>query len=126
MSTVCVLAAQSCLTLCDPMDWSLPGFSVHGILQDTGVGSHAPLQGIFPTQGSNPGLPHGRQVRYSLSHQASPVSAVIFPVRQQCSNGKRPALESVSRWSRLSFTLSVLASLDSMEYLDCKMRLLIP
>ena len=27
-----VLVAQSCLTLCDPMDWSPPGFSVHGIL----------------------------------------------------------------------------------------------
>ena len=32
-SCVCVLVAQSCLTLCDPMDCSLPGFSVHGILQ---------------------------------------------------------------------------------------------
>ena len=30
---VCVLDAQSCLTLCDPMDCSLPGSSVHGILQ---------------------------------------------------------------------------------------------
>ena len=30
---VCVLVAQSCLTLCDPMDCSLPGSSVHGILQ---------------------------------------------------------------------------------------------
>ena len=30
---VCVKVAQSCLTLCDPMDWSLPDFSVHGILQ---------------------------------------------------------------------------------------------
>ena len=33
--TVCVLAAQSCLTLCDPMDYSLPGSSVHEILQAT-------------------------------------------------------------------------------------------
>ena len=30
---VCVLVTQSCLTLCDPMDASLPGSSVHGILQ---------------------------------------------------------------------------------------------
>ena len=30
---VCVLVAQSCLTLCNPMDCSLPGSSVHGILQ---------------------------------------------------------------------------------------------
>ena len=33
---------------------------------------HALLQGIFPTEGMNPGLPHGRQVLYHLSHQGSP------------------------------------------------------
>ena len=41
---------QSCLTLCDPMDCSLSGFSVHGVLQARRVGSHSLLQGIFPTQ----------------------------------------------------------------------------
>ena len=35
MFKVKVLVAQSCLILCDPMDWSLPGSSVHGILQAT-------------------------------------------------------------------------------------------
>ena len=37
------LVAQSCLTLCDPMDCSLPGSSVHGGSpgKNTGVGSHA-------------------------------------------------------------------------------------
>ena len=40
--------------------------------QNTGVGSHSPLQGIFPTKGSNPGLPHCRQILYQLSHQGSP------------------------------------------------------
>ena len=40
--------------------------------QDTGVGSHFLLQGIFPTQGSNPGLLHCRQILYQLSHQGSP------------------------------------------------------
>ena len=42
----------------------LPGFSVPGILpgKNTGVGYHFLLQGIFPTQGSNPGLPHWRQM----------------------------------------------------------------
>ena len=42
--------AQSCLTLSDPMD-----YMVHGILQ-AGVSSLSLLRGIFPTQGSNPGL----------------------------------------------------------------------
>ena len=40
--------------------------------QNTGVGSLSLLQGIFPTQRSNPSLPHCRQVLYQLSHQGSP------------------------------------------------------
>ena len=61
-----VKVAQSCLTLCDPMD-----YTDHGILQAR-VGSCSLLQGIFPTQGLNPGLPHCRQILYQLSHQGSP------------------------------------------------------
>ena len=34
--------------------------------------SHSLFQGIFPTQGSNAGLPHCRQILYPLSHQGSP------------------------------------------------------
>ena len=112
---------QLCPTLCDPIDGSPPGSPVPGILQagtlewvaislssawkwkvkveslsrvrlfatswtatarllrpwnfpgkSTGVGCHFLLQGIFPTQGSNPGLPHCRQTLYPLSHQGSP------------------------------------------------------
>ena len=40
--------------------------------QNTGVSSLSFLQGIFPTQGSNPGLPHCRQILYQLSHSGSP------------------------------------------------------
>ena len=39
--------------------------------QNTGVGSLFLLQGIFLTQGSNPGLPHHKQILYQLSHQGS-------------------------------------------------------
>ena len=55
------------------MDCSLPGSSVHGDSpsKNTGVGCHALLQGIFPTQGLNPGLPHCRWILYHLSHQGS-------------------------------------------------------
>ena len=42
--------------------------------QNTGLGSLSLLQGIFPTQGSNPGLPHCRRILYQLSHQGSPDS----------------------------------------------------
>ena len=48
------LCAQSCLTLCNPMDCSPPGSSVSGTFQAfTGVGCHFLLQGIFSTQGLN-------------------------------------------------------------------------
>ena len=53
------------------MDCSLPGSFVHGDSpgQNTGVGCHALLQGIFLTQGSNPGLPYCRLILYQLSYQ---------------------------------------------------------
>ena len=44
--------------------WNFPG-------QNTGVGTLSLLQGIFPTQGSNPSLPHGRWILYQLSHRLS-------------------------------------------------------
>ena len=68
------LVTQSCPTLCEPMGCSPPGSSVHGDSpgKNTGVGCHALLQGIFPTQGLNPGLPHCRQILYHLSYHRSP------------------------------------------------------
>ena len=71
-----VKAIQLCLTLCDPLDCSLPGSSVHG--KNTGVGSHSILQGIFPTQESNSGFPHCMQILYGLNHQVSPPGIVII------------------------------------------------
>ena len=69
-----MLVTQSCPTLSNPMDcspprvlcpWDFPGKNV-------GVSCHFLLQGIFPTQVSNPGLPHCRQMLNHLSHQGSP------------------------------------------------------
>ena len=57
-----------------------PGISVHGMNspgKNTGVGCHALLQGILPTQGSNPGLPHCRQILYHLSYQFSSIHSVV-------------------------------------------------
>ena len=67
------LVTQLCLTFCDPADCSPPGSSAHGDSpkENTGVGCHALLQRIFPTQGSNPSLEHHRQILYHLSHQES-------------------------------------------------------
>ena len=72
---------QSCPTLCDPMDspWNSPG-------QSPGVGRLSLLQGIFPSQGSNPGLPHG--ILYQLSHQGS--THAFRALLQPCFPGKSP------------------------------------
>ena len=75
-SFLCVLClvAQLCLTLCNPVNCSLPGSSVHedSSGRNTRVGFYALLQGIIRTQGLNPGLSHRRQILYHLSHQGSP------------------------------------------------------
>ena len=64
-----VKVAQSCPTLCDPMDFSRPEYW-------SGV-AFSLLQGIFPTQRSNPGLLHCRRVLYQLSHKGSPQEGTI-------------------------------------------------
>ena len=65
--------AQSCPTLCNPMDcspWNYPG-------QNTGMGSQSLLHGIFPAQGSNPGLLHCRQIPYNVN-----ASLILISQRQ--------------------------------------------
>ena len=59
--------AQSCPTLWEPVDCS----PWNSLGQNSGVGSLCLLQGIFPTQGLNSGLPHCSQILYHLSHQGS-------------------------------------------------------
>ena len=58
LSLIMCSVTQSCLALCNPLDCSPQGFSVHGISQTIilGVGCHFLLQGIFPAQGSNGNL----------------------------------------------------------------------
>ena len=46
--------------------------------QNTGVSSYSLLQGIFPTQGSNPDLPHCRWMLYQLSYQRNPNNPYVF------------------------------------------------
>ena len=76
--------AQSCLTLCGPMN-----YTVHGILQvrilewiaflfSRGEGN----QPRFPTQGSNPGLPHYRWILYQLSHKKTLILTNHWTIRE--------------------------------------------
>ena len=77
------LITQSSPTLCDPMDCSPSGTSVQGGSpgKSTGVGCYTLLQGNFLTQGSNPGLPHCRQILDRLSYQGSPCYPVMSKMR---------------------------------------------
>ena len=88
-STVLCLVTQSCLTLCNPMDYNPSGSSVHGDSsgKNIGVGCHAFLQRIFPTWGLNLGLPHCRWILYHLSHQGSPriLAWVAYPFSSESS-----------------------------------------
>ena len=70
--------------------WNSPG-------QDTGMDSLSLLQGIFPTQGSNPGLPHCRQILYQLSNKGSPgiLEGVAYPFSDIPDPGIRPAFPAL-------------------------------
>ena len=69
-----VLVTHLCSTLHDLMDYGPPGSSIHGILQSRILEWVAIFfsRGIFPTEGSNPGLLRYQQILYCLSHQGSP------------------------------------------------------
>ena len=65
-----VLVIHLCLTVCNPVNCSPPVFCPWNFPgQNTGMGNHSLLQWVFPTQGSNPDLPHCRQILYHLSHR---------------------------------------------------------
>ena len=104
MVSCCCSVTQSCPTLCYLMDCSMfssvqfscsvmsNSLQPHGLYspwnspdQNTGVGSCSLLQEIFPTQGSNPGLTHCRQILYPLSNKGSPRKMVTITLctRQQ-------------------------------------------
>ena len=63
-----VKVTQSCLTLCDSMNYTVQGILQARILEWVAF----PCLQIFPTQGLNPGLRHCRRILYQQSHKGSP------------------------------------------------------
>ena len=110
-----VKVTQSCLTLCDPhglySPWNSPG-------QNTGVGSLFLLQGIFPTQGSNPGLPHCRWILQQLSHQAY----------SRCSVNSSPFLHHIATLGSFTHSLffTALSQLTHSPYPRLSLRGVLP
>ena len=91
--------AQLCLTFCKPMDCSPPSFFVHGdstgrILEWIPPLGDACLQGIFPTQGSNPGLLHCGWILYQQSHRGSPQSFLTSAKSHTCTTRVPDPLKS--------------------------------
>ena len=80
--------------------WDSPG-------KNTGVGCYSLLQGIFPTQGSKPGLLHCRHILYCLSHQESPI-CIIY----RFYNRKR---KSIITYSETKFNTVQLGSLKKNQ-----------
>ena len=73
-------------------------------LQNTRVGSLSLLQWIFPTQGSNPGLPHCRRILYQLSHKESTIQHPYgcpkqLPSKHSCLILPLPWSPTFSKWS---------------------------
>ena len=98
------LVPQLCLTVCDSMDCSPPGSSVHGDSADknTGVGCLAPCPGDLPNPGIGPSSPQLRQILYHLSHQGSPglkgcKSSVNVPFRSQMLKGSQGPHQKTAR-----------------------------
>ena len=125
---VLCLVDQSCPTLCNPMDCSWPGSSVHGDSpgKNSRVGCHALLQEIFPTQGWNPGLPHYRQHLSIWATRLAPQKTSLPLSHAQCFLPDVSALPSSWSDSR-SHDRYILEGMFLQSYQDiCILKLSIP
>ena len=135
--TLCVsgavlcLVTQSCPTLCSPMDYSPPDCSVHGDSpgKNTGVGCHTLLQGIFPTERSNPGLPHCWHNLYHLSHQGTEPPRSVHSVMSDSASPWTAACQaslSITSSQTLLVLMSVELVMPSNHLILCRPLLLLP
>ena len=110
-----MLVTQLCLTLCDPMDYTAQPTRLFcpwiSLGKNIGMSCHFLLQGIFLTQGSNPGLLHCRQMLYPLSHAGmypeetiiekdtctKRLTAALFTIAR---TWKQPRCSSADKWIR--------------------------
>ena len=108
-------------TLCDPLDYP------HGTLQGRILDWVAfPFsRGIFPTQGSNPGLPHCRQILHQLSHRESTLEWAPYPLLQQIfptqDRTRVSCIQANSLPTELSGTLMVRVSTKSSVWMTTEL-----
>ena len=95
------LSRSALSDFCNPMDCQDPPSRIlqNSPGKNTGMDGHALLQGIFPTQGTNPGLPHCRWILYHLSHEGIPwiLEWVAYPFSRGSSwPGNRTGVSSIA------------------------------
>ena len=97
------LVIQSCLTLCDSMDCSPLGFSVHGDSsgKDTRVHCHALLQGVFPKPGTEPRSPAFQADSLSPEPPGKPLMWYIIWQMYYCTPFEKP-LTKVTSCSKIA------------------------
>ena len=107
---------------------SLPGSSVYGDSpgENTGVGCHALLEGIFPTQELNPGLPHCRQILYYLSHSVQFSSVQLCLTLCDPMNCSMQASLSITNYWSLLKLMSIELVMPSNHLILCCPLLLPP
>ena len=99
--------------------------------QNPGVGTCSLPQGIFPTQGSNPGLEHCRRILYQLSHQGSPNVIKVCPkyyvVYAYMLKKKKKKTNNILSWNSdlTSMPGFNVGSLNTMSFFNLKRRMLI-
>ena len=100
--------AQLCPTLCHPVNYIACGILQVRVLEWIAVSS---LQGIFPIQGSNPGLPHHRQILYQLSYQGS--IRILVWIAYSFSRGSSQPRD----WTRVSWIAAKLPGKPNLKWI---------
>ena len=119
-----LLVTQSCSTLCNPMDCSPPGSSVHGILQERIMEWVAiPFSRSSWPRDRTMCLPHCRQILYHLSHQGSPFISLVLTQNPKYS-GCSINIGWIDRWETEAWDLKVSAKSKFTGFLIFKLFIL--
>ena len=89
--------------------------------KNTGVGCHFLLQGIFPTQGLNPGLLHCRQMLYHLSHQGSPKGKPVIYEKKKVGGWGWGYFAPSSGWADRPSSSSCYANIPTTSSASCSL-----
>ena len=115
---ICAQSLQACPTLCDPMDFSPPSFSVHGILQARLLeGLPRPPPGDLPNPGIEPMSPAMQADSLPLIHWESPEARIYISSSEHCKCLKMTGTELTRQRSNKTKHQTPLSRVNSFDYL---------